>query len=797
MSEGPTTAGSIVGKLKLDSSDWMEKLAAAEAAARKLGSADPNVKVDVDSATAMAKLAAVEEQVKRLAEQNDKLRASQTAVNNTNGNGVQRWQLIAAAIAALIPLLAPLAAYVVGVGGALAGMGAAGALAIYGIVRAIKDGTVVGAQYQRGLDQLKGTLDRLGSTAAVRMLGAFHEAVSTINMALPQLNNQIGVFSGYAGRIGNTVLQGVINALQVLNPLFVQGAGYVAQLASGFEAWTANGGLEKFTAYAMQVFPQVADTLGSLASLGMHVAEAFSTWGGPMLGALKGVADALNAIPAGILPALTVGAVGVVLAFKGWSAIRGSIDGVTGSLNMTQGAGKAAFATLLQGIAAVDASILSMTASITSGIKQWQGLTQSQDKWSASVRAGKINTADLGKTLQATGGFWNDFMNNIDIAGTAVRPFYDNVKALDQAIASATPADAAVAYKQLQQQMKAAGKTSEDMATMFPAATAAIHAQQEASKEAANAAKDNASGLDASADSAKKTQDAMTKLNETLKGLGSAQLDASSSNIAFQQSIADATAAVKQNGATLDLNSQQGRDNQKALDGIASSAIQMVAAAQQAGVGTGDLTQKMGAARQSFIDAAVQMGVNAEQAGKMADQYGLVPSNVSTAFTTSGAAAAAATAASLQAAYNALQGVYTIRVNTIVQRSQLPDLNGADSGTGRMGTYRDGGTIHAATGLTVPGGGSPHVDSVRALLAPTEEVISNRMGQASNNRGLLKLVNSGANANQIADYAGARAGRGVAPSVTNVTHNHTWNVTANDPTELTQKVALRLVSRKA
>jgi hypothetical protein len=44
------------------------------------------------------------------------------------------------------------------------------------------------------------------------------------------------------------------------------------------------------------------------------------------------------------------------------------------------------------------------------------------------------------------------------------------------------------------------------------------------------------------------------------------------------------------------------------------------------------------------------------------------------------------------------------------------------------------------------------------MLAPSEEVISNRNGQADQNRGLLKLVNSGASHAQIAGYANRQAG---------------------------------------
>jgi hypothetical protein len=84
-----------------------------------------------------------------------------------------------------------------------------------------------------------------------------------------------------------------------------------------------------------------------------------------------------------------------------------------------------------------------------------------------------------------------------------------------------------------------------------------------------------------------------------------------------------------------------------------------------------------------------------------------------------------------------------------------PILAGTNGG---RAFFADGGTTHAAGGLTVPGQARPYGDSVSMMLAPSEEVISNRNGQADQNRGLLKLVNSGASHAQIAGYANRQAG---------------------------------------
>src|SRR5215469_5069294 len=58
--EGPTTVGSIDGKLRLDIDDWKAKIAVVKADARELGSEHPNIKVEADTAGAQAHMAAVD-----------------------------------------------------------------------------------------------------------------------------------------------------------------------------------------------------------------------------------------------------------------------------------------------------------------------------------------------------------------------------------------------------------------------------------------------------------------------------------------------------------------------------------------------------------------------------------------------------------------------------------------------------------------------------------------------------------------------------------------------------------------
>lgn len=64
---------------------------------------------------------------------------------------------------------------------------------------------------------------------------------------------------------------------------------------------------------------------------------------------------------------------------------------------------------------------------------------------------------------------------------------------------------------------------------------------------------------------------------------------------------------------------------------------------------------------------------------------------------------------------------------------------GTDVGIRKLFGYKDGGTIRASNGMTVPGSGPGTVDSVRALLAPGEEVI--RAAAARLFRPVLKDIN--------------------------------------------------------
>lgn len=230
---------------------------------------------------------------------------------------------------------------------------------------------------------------------------------------------------------------------------------------------------------------------------------------------------------------------------------------------------------------------------------------------------------------------------------------------------------------------------------------------------------------------------ATDEFNKMLQGLGQVNLDASTAAIKYQQSLADAANTTKEVGQSLDVTTEAGRKNMSALNDIASSAVSLIAAQQSAGASTDTLTANMGAARTSFINAAIAAGATTEQANKLADQYGLIPSNVTTAFVVSGAGEAEATAKRLKAAYDAITRNLTIHLTEIFTPDPAAGARGSGMRANANGGLYVGGVAHAfASGGMAPGiySGGPPLYKFAEPETKWEAFISGRPGQEARNR---------------------------------------------------------------
>lgn len=219
-------------------------------------------------------------------------------------------------------------------------------------------------------------------------------------------------------------------------------------------------------------------------------------------------------------------------------------------------------------------------------------------------------------------------------------------------------------------------------------------------------------------------------------------LGLSNATIGYEQAIDDASAALEANGATLDLNTQEGRDNQSALNGIASSALAVMQQMYDTGASEEDVAAKSASMRAALVAAGTRFGMTAAQANAYADEILAIPAKRNTTITITDQATAA-----LRNIRAWLDGIRSKTV-TITARTQIP----AGVSVRQLMEQREGGYIagfaqggyyagaYPAGGM-VYGVGGPRSDSNMIRVSRGEFVVNAAATAA--NRGLLEAINSG------------------------------------------------------
>jgi hypothetical protein len=184
----------------------------------------------------------------------------------------------------------------------------------------------------------------------------------------------------------------------------------------------------------------------------------------------------------------------------------------------------------------------------------------------------------------------------------------------------------------------------------------------------------------------------------------SAALTAQGSEIGFQAAVDDATASLKTNGRTLNINTEKGRANKTALITLATSTLSWRQAVQDAGGSQKEQTKIMETGRQKLIQMATRFGMTKSAARKYADEVLGIPKRVSTTI-------------------------------TLGLHNNIPKtLFGVTIGRGR------GGTVGMATGGAVRGPGTGTSDSIPRLLSNNEHVWTAREVSAAGGHDSVKAM---------------------------------------------------------
>jgi TP901 family phage tail tape measure protein len=181
------------------------------------------------------------------------------------------------------------------------------------------------------------------------------------------------------------------------------------------------------------------------------------------------------------------------------------------------------------------------------------------------------------------------------------------------------------------------------------------NADFEASKNLDAASRESAKGVKALSDetavSAKQAEEAATALNDMVSAmdkLNQTSLTVREAERSYLESVKATGEALKKNGATLDLNTEAGMENARALDAQAEHANAFAAAAARdaekmggATAGAEALKNSLEASRPALLAQAKAFGMGETEAAAYVDQVLAIPTTAQTLITTPGSKAAA------------------------------------------------------------------------------------------------------------------------------------------------------------
>ncbi|MEV5915836.1 hypothetical protein AB0M00_44005 [Streptomyces chartreusis] len=224
---------------------------------------------------------------------------------------------------------------------------------------------------------------------------------------------------------------------------------------------------------------------------------------------------------------------------------------------------------------------------------------------------------------------------------------------------------AAAAFKRLSQEYVAGGGSLSDFTGQmdgYKSALADVAFEQELVAQSmgiyGNAAQEASAKLDAQ-------KSAADGLRASILALNDAHRSAYDAEIQFEAAIDDLTASFKENGATLDLNTEAGRANGQAMSAAAKSQDEMISAGVAAGESLGSMTQKSNELRATMMRLAVDaFDGNKAKATEYVNTLLGVPGDIETLVRLEREEAMGGLAA-VQAAIEATPDAHTVTVATL------------------------------------------------------------------------------------------------------------------------------------
>ncbi|NUO36202.1 MAG: hypothetical protein HOQ27_14230, partial [Dermatophilaceae bacterium] len=454
----------------------------------------------------------------------------------------------------------------------------------------------------------------------------------------------------------------------------------------------------------------VIDTVKSLREALDYAGQAASRAGGGFKGAAAG------------FKTFTGGSVGAKSALSGLS---GAIGGLPGVATV---AATAIGVMLLQSITEASDRADKMRGSLTELYKSGADAPGRLKAFQSTFSPKQLE--DYRDALQGVGINWSDYLDAIAQGGPALDAMNNRVSTAydNQGLFHGVMGEVVDVTQQWTDSNRNAAVTGQQLADAEDRAAAATKGAGDAAADAMPSFDSVAAQQKAIAEYAKIAADANKELATALLDARAAAGDADAAAINYQASLDAATKSVKENGRTLDINTEKGRANKSALLDLKDAALRSAEANLKTGQSADTVKGQMDSARESFIKVATQMnGGNRKAAEALATKYGLtrgavdnlknsmdnIPSKVASKVQVETAAAKGALAV-VNSALGALDG----QVVTVTVRAAVASAVSAIQGVGRLAASQ-----FKASGGPIYGPGTETSDSVPAMLSNGEYVI--------------------------------------------------------------------------
>lgn len=606
------------------------------------------------------------------------------------------------------------------------------------------------------------------------------------------------------GRSVGNVAAGMADLWMAFAPLNQGFNSWILEASRGFAQW-ADGlseteGFQEFIAYIQQNGPRVAELAGAVADALIQITEAAAPLGGPVLEALTGVARAIATLadsPIGTpLLAIISTMSAARLASDLWTR---SLDRVSSSLGRVTTEGGRTQRTLtsfsragsaLAALWAISEAADAVTDSFAKAAPEVEGLTTS------------LLESDMPRFADEFGGSIGDALDALDTgaledAGIAVADFADKVPLGTEALMGLGGGGAVQAQEQVEKAAEAFESLDAALSSMDP--TQAQRAFQALARSEGLSADEQAKLIDqlpkyeaALAAAGNETED----YTDNIRGASKWMSELRQRTVAARQASRDAARTGAASFRTFDKSINKARISL----GEWLAQMRKQAAALRSFTHNAEVAGKKGLdrgliryLREAGVEGAMRMRQLANASEKeirrandswrswerashnavrgAADDIDTVPEKLRRINDIKTSPRIDARLDEFETKHRAaLEGLDeldrkkaepTIDLNLSEYYSSrdllISSLNNIPDETVYVNVQRrghaDGGTIGAyARGGTVRGSRYPYGDKVPAMLAPGEEVISNRYGQADRHRQLLKAIN----ANRFANGGTAR-----------------------------------------